>query len=99
MSEEEVRRAQRQEPLGVRRDDVHVQAEGSRRYLLREEAGGSRYRLLPDVLVSGRAGDTRLILDTKWKRLGGKSVASRRPFYNPNRPRRALVRSPHSAPP
>jgi 5-methylcytosine-specific restriction enzyme subunit McrC len=50
---------------------VLPQARGRRDYLLRAEDGLDALRLKPDLLVE--APTARLVIDTKWKRLGGKS--------------------------
>lgn len=55
--------------LGIQRSDVHLQAKGRRRWLLRTSDGKGRFRLKPDVLIDGEHGSPRLIIDTKWKRL------------------------------
>lgn len=48
---------------------VCLQSAGASRCLLQTENGSGRFRLRPDVLIRGPAGDNRTILDTKWKRL------------------------------
>jgi 5-methylcytosine-specific restriction enzyme subunit McrC len=57
------------EKFGFSRSNVHLHAEGRRRWLLRDEQGAGKFRLKPDVLVERLDGRTELILDTKWKRL------------------------------
>ncbi len=53
--------------LGLARDRVHLQARGKRHWLLKQPNGRGRFRLKPDVLVTGASGKPALILDTKWK--------------------------------
>jgi 5-methylcytosine-specific restriction enzyme subunit McrC len=57
------------EQLGVLREQIHAQARGRRRWLLRDADGNGRFRLKPDILIDGPDGRPRTILDTKWKRL------------------------------
>lgn len=54
--------------LGTTRDCVCLQAARHGRWLVTTQQGSGRFRLRPDVLVRDGAA-TRLILDTKWKRL------------------------------
>jgi 5-methylcytosine-specific restriction enzyme subunit McrC len=55
--------------LGTHRSNVHVQAVRRHRWLLKTTHGTGRFRMRPDVLIERRKGQTRFILDTKWKRL------------------------------
>lgn len=55
--------------LGLRRENVHVQSAGHRKWLLCTRDGVGRFRLRPDIVVDSDAGGISLILDTKWKRL------------------------------
>lgn len=55
--------------FGFLRSDVHLQARGRTRWLLRQDNGAGRFRLKPDVLIDCPSGTPALILDTKWKRL------------------------------
>ena len=55
--------------LGLARDQVHAQARGRRRWLLRDSENKGRFRLKPDILIDGDDGRPETILDTKWKRL------------------------------
>lgn len=56
------------ESFGLRRVDVHLQAESQRRWLLRDENEIGKFRLKPDVLIMGNTKTPAVILDTKWKR-------------------------------
>jgi 5-methylcytosine-specific restriction enzyme subunit McrC len=56
--------------LGLERSNVYIQARGAVRWLLKDAASGKpMFRLRPDVIIRDSAACTRLILDTKWKRL------------------------------
>jgi 5-methylcytosine-specific restriction enzyme subunit McrC len=63
--------------LGYRRSDVHLQAASKRRWLLKDAHGQGKFRLKPDVLISGDSDPPQLILDTKWKRLLSDEVDSK----------------------
>ena len=56
-------------PAGLR-----VKRQGGRRFCLTEIVdegeGKGRFQTIPDILVQGPDGRTRLVIDTKWKRLG-----------------------------
>lgn len=65
------------ERFGFNRQDVHLQASGRKRWLLRESRDGRRFQLRPDVVVDGEDGVPRLILDTKWKRLRADEIDRR----------------------
>jgi hypothetical protein len=51
------------------RQQIHVQAKGKQKYLLRKEDKSGMFRLKPDILIEGEARGTCLIVDTKWKHL------------------------------
>lgn len=51
------------------RQQIHVQAKGKQKCLLRKEDMSGIFRLKPDILIEGEAGETCLIVDTKWKHL------------------------------
>lgn len=55
--------------FGYSSSNVHLQAAGSAKWLLREQNGTRRFRLKPDVLIENEDGTTAIIIDTKWKRL------------------------------
>ena len=55
--------------LGLHRGQIHAQAKGRRRWLLRDAAGTGRFRLKPDILIDDDQGNPLMVLDTKWKRL------------------------------
>lgn len=53
--------------FGLRRNDICIQSEGCRKYLLQEEKDGNpKFKLQPDLVIKNGS-QTRLILDTKWK--------------------------------
>ena len=55
---------------GLARPKIHLQAASRRKCLLRDSDGRGKFRLKPDVVVDEPdSANTRLILDTKWKRL------------------------------
>lgn len=51
------------------RDQIHIQADGWSKCLLRTESGHGRFRLKPDLVITDNQDVPSLILDTKWKRL------------------------------
>jgi 5-methylcytosine-specific restriction enzyme subunit McrC len=55
--------------FGLKRSDIHLQARGRGKWLLRDQHGKGKFRLKPDVLIDGEDGKPAIILDTKWKRL------------------------------
>ncbi len=55
--------------LGLSRTDVHVQARGRRKWLLRTAEGGQRFQLIPYIVIDGHSSVPQTIIDTKWKRL------------------------------
>jgi 5-methylcytosine-specific restriction enzyme subunit McrC len=55
--------------FGFLRSEVHLQAQGRTRWLLRQHDGPRRFQLKPDVLIEQPEGIPAIILDTKWKRL------------------------------
>jgi len=50
---------------------ARVRAQGGRLYCLRDEADAPRFQTRPDILVE-RAGQTFVVIDTKWKRLNAR---------------------------
>lgn len=55
--------------FGLKRTDIHLQARGSRKFLLRDQNRKGKFLLKPDVIIEGVDGKPAIILDTKWKRL------------------------------
>ena len=55
--------------LGIAREQIHAQARGRRRWLLRDTENNGRFRLQPDILIDDDDGCPETILDTKWKSL------------------------------
>lgn len=57
------------------RQQIHVQAKGKQKYLLRKPDNSGMFRLKPDILIEGDVRrETRLIVDTKWKHLKTSDV-------------------------
>lgn len=63
--------------LGYRPGQVHAQACGRQRWLLRDASGRGQLRLRPDIVIDGEAGTTQTVIDTKWKHLGQDPWAPR----------------------
>lgn len=55
--------------FGTERQRVHIQASRQRRYLLVTESGKRKFRLKPDIVLTGLDKNPQIIVDTKWKRL------------------------------
>ena len=57
--------------IGLRRQQVHLQAAHRRRALVKRENGKGKFYMKPDVLIDHptEKGAVQTILDTKWKRL------------------------------
>jgi len=57
------------ETIDVNRGQVHIQARHKWEWLLRSEDDKPKFRLKPDIIIDHANGKTRLLIDTKWKRL------------------------------
>ena len=57
------------ERIGLRTHQIHVQAVGKRKWLLRTTDRKDRFQLKPDLILTNDDGKPLVIIDTKWKRL------------------------------
>lgn len=55
--------------LGLKRDQVHVQAKARAKWLVYDQTHRGRFRLKPDILIDCSDRNTPLVIDTKWKQL------------------------------
>ena len=57
------------EDFGLHRSMLHIQATRRRKYLLQNAQGVGKFRLKPDIIIDSAPRQTKVIIDTKWKRL------------------------------
>jgi 5-methylcytosine-specific restriction enzyme subunit McrC len=57
------------EEFGLHRNMLHVQATRRRKHLLQNARGAGKFQLKPDIIIDSALQRTKVIIDTKWKRL------------------------------